>query len=370
MKQRIWYIDNLRIFLTFLVVAHHWAIANGGPGDWYYTENNLGQFGTLLLAIFVATNQAFFMGFFFFISAYFIPFSYKKKGAFTFLKERIIRLGIPLLFYAFIISPVLMFFSKKLSGAFSGGFWQFVLTDGGLSVGPMWFVALLLIFSILYLWIDSMFFGNLERFYVPIKKHVRVIGFVALILFTYFIRVYYPVGDWVPVIDVQPAHLTQYVFCFILGIWAKETNVLQKLSFKKSKLWFAIAQVLIFIGFPLVFLLGGATEDISRFMGGFTGQSFAFVVWEQLVAVSMILGVLGMFKKYFNSQNSWLTDLSQNSYAIYVFHGVVVIAFSAMFKFYDGNSMYKFILLLVPVYLFCYLLAKFVRSIPIVKRVL
>jgi len=86
MKQRIWYIDNLRIFLTFLVVAHHWAISNGAPGDTYYSEANIGPVSTLLLSIFVATNQAFFMGFFFFISAYFVPSSYKKRGGFTFIK--------------------------------------------------------------------------------------------------------------------------------------------------------------------------------------------------------------------------------------------------------------------------------------------
>ena len=72
-SKRLYYIDNLRICLSLLVVAHHWALANGGPGNWYTGENNLGEFRTLILSQFVAVNQAFFMGFFFLISGYLYP---------------------------------------------------------------------------------------------------------------------------------------------------------------------------------------------------------------------------------------------------------------------------------------------------------
>ena len=31
---RLFYLDNLRIYLTILVILHHTAIAYGGAGDW------------------------------------------------------------------------------------------------------------------------------------------------------------------------------------------------------------------------------------------------------------------------------------------------------------------------------------------------
>ena len=40
-------------------------------------------------------NAAFFMGLFFLISAYFVPSSFERKGTWTFLKDRFLRLGIP-----------------------------------------------------------------------------------------------------------------------------------------------------------------------------------------------------------------------------------------------------------------------------------
>lgn len=368
--QRIFHIDNLRIFLTSMVVAHHWAIANGGPGDWYFTESNLGPVGNLLLSLFVATNQAFFMGFFFFISAYFVPQSFIRKGGLTFLKERIIRLGIPLLFYAFVLSPLIIFSVRKFGQSYTGSLIDFILNDGGFSVGPMWFVALLLIFSFAY-WC----FVQIFKKYTPdgslssIKKSYQILGFIGLVLLTFLIRIYSPVGNWIPVLGIQPAHLMQYILCFILGIWANQNNALNRLKLITSKRWFAFAQVLIFVGFPLVFLLGGA-ENTGLFMGGKTWQSFSYVLWEQLVALSLILGLLGIFEKYFNRQSEWAKDLSRSAYAVYVFHPVVLVSFSLTFQRFQGYSLEKFILLLFPALLFCYLLAKFVLSSNLIRKVL
>ena len=39
--KRLYYIDYLRIFLSFLMVAHHLALANGASGNWYTAESNL-----------------------------------------------------------------------------------------------------------------------------------------------------------------------------------------------------------------------------------------------------------------------------------------------------------------------------------------
>jgi glucans biosynthesis protein C len=367
--RRIYFIDNLRIFLTFLVVAHHWAIANGGPGDWYYAENNLSDFGSLLLSVFVATNQAFFMGFFFFISAFFVPVSFDKKGTRIFLKERLVRLGIPLVVYSFVISPVSMFLVRRFSQDYAGNFIHFILNENGIfSVGPLWFIALLLIFSFAYSVVRSVFAKKSLTF--PFNKAYGVLLLVALVLITFLIRIFSPVGSWVPVLGLQPAHLAQYVLYFALGIAAYRQNIIEKLTLKSSKRWLALAQFLILVVFPALFLLTGETVNIDLFMGGKTYQSFLYVLWEQSVAVSMIIGLLGFFKHFYNRQSNLQKDLSQNSYAIYILHGLVLVPISLLLLSFSVNSMDKFLLLLLPAFVFCYLLAKFVRMSSIIRRVL
>ena len=63
-KPRLLYIDNLRILLTILVILHHLAIGYGAPGNNIYVETGeISTVSTILLTLFVAINQAFFMGF-------------------------------------------------------------------------------------------------------------------------------------------------------------------------------------------------------------------------------------------------------------------------------------------------------------------
>ena len=97
------YIDNLRTFLITLVMLLHIAVTYGPIGFWYYYERT-GLLSTYLLGFFVSFNQAFLLGLFLMISAYFIVPSYDRKGADLFMRDRFRRLGIPLLFYIIIIS--------------------------------------------------------------------------------------------------------------------------------------------------------------------------------------------------------------------------------------------------------------------------
>ncbi len=103
----MFFVDNLRILLTILVISHHISITYGAPGSWYHREGVPDMLSAIILTLFVAVNQAFFMGFFFMISGYFVPGSYDRKGGGKFLKDRLMRLGIPLVFYMVVIDPLL-----------------------------------------------------------------------------------------------------------------------------------------------------------------------------------------------------------------------------------------------------------------------
>lgn len=76
-KDRLLFIDNLRILLIILVILVHLAITYGAPvGDWYYQEVEAGMIESIFYIFFIAVSQSFFMGFFFLISGYFAPGSY------------------------------------------------------------------------------------------------------------------------------------------------------------------------------------------------------------------------------------------------------------------------------------------------------
>src|SRR5260370_42644985 len=92
-SKKIFYIDNLKVGLITLVVLHHALITYGAEGAWYYTQKTTYIGADIPMLLLVVINQSFFMGFFFFLSAYFTPGSYNKKGAARFVKDRLLRLG-------------------------------------------------------------------------------------------------------------------------------------------------------------------------------------------------------------------------------------------------------------------------------------
>ena len=125
-KARLFFIDNLRIALIVLVVLHHLAITYGHSGGWYYYEGQPDMVTSIVFTLFNAVNQAFFMGFFFMISGYFTPGSYDRKGGGSFLKDRLLRLGIPLLFFIIIIDPLMAYVLGINIRGFQGPLWQFL----------------------------------------------------------------------------------------------------------------------------------------------------------------------------------------------------------------------------------------------------
>ena len=101
-RTRLSYLDNLRVVLTALVVLHHAAVTYSHIPLWYYYEAPHDDSATAL-DVFLALNQAYFMGFFFLIAGYFTPGGLDRKGVGRFARDRLVRLGIPLLLFVIVV---------------------------------------------------------------------------------------------------------------------------------------------------------------------------------------------------------------------------------------------------------------------------
>ena len=113
--------------MTALVILHHTAITYGAAGGWFYYElHPSGSTSSLLLTLFCATQQAYFMGFFFLLAGYFTPPSLERKGYAQFLGDRFMRLGIPLLAFIFILGPLTAAMVTVHEGK---GFWPHFLVS-------------------------------------------------------------------------------------------------------------------------------------------------------------------------------------------------------------------------------------------------
>src|ERR1700743_143782 len=195
--QKIFYIDNLKVILIILVVLHHTFITYGAPGGWYYMQKTTQQAALIPMTLFVAVNQSFFMGFFFFLSAYFIRPSYQKKGASRFIKDRLVRLGIPLIFYSCILGPFMNYLVYYFGYDHHISFSQFL---GGyndwIDFGVLWFVGALLLFTLIYVVWRQIITNRTNKINIQISLSNVMAFAVMLGVASFLVRLVFPIG-WI-----------------------------------------------------------------------------------------------------------------------------------------------------------------------------
>ncbi len=323
---RLAWIDNLRVLLTILVILLHLAIGYGAAGDWYYDEpGTVSTVSEVLLTLFVAINQAFFMGFFFMISSYVASASLARKGPAAYLRDRFRRLGIPILLYAFVVNP--LFVAFLIARDQGGGYWG--LLRGRyfdyVAVGPTWFLEALLLMSIGYVIWNRLRppTGAGAHPWSPSNGALASLA-LALGLASFVVRIWLPVGWWLEPIHFQLAHFPQYVTLFALGVAASHRGWFQAMTPAQGRLWSRVAIGLV-VAFPVLFAAGGALDRVlDPFLGGWHWQQFAYSLWEQAMCVALVVSLLVLFRRRVSDQGRVARAMSGASYATYVFHAPVI----------------------------------------------
>jgi surface polysaccharide O-acyltransferase-like enzyme len=370
-SKKIYYIDNLKVGLITLVVLHHALITYGAEGAWYYAQKTTHIDAIMPMVVLVTINQSFFMGFFFFLSSYFMPGSYDKKGAVRFVTDRLIRLGIPLVFYSFILSPVFIYLVYYFGEGHHITFMQFL---GGfhdwIDFGVLWFVAALLLFTMVYvLWRMA------RKKYQP--KPLRtpssgmILGFAAAVgVVSFLVRIVFPIGWILNPVGFQLAYFSQYVALFILGGVAAKNNWLDTFPFDKGKRFVRYALRLLLF-FPIILII----EKVDKapqgwFTGGLHWQQLVYAVWEQLLGFSIIVALLTYGKKLWNRSSGLLRKLSRNAFAVYIFHPLVLIVLSLSVRNWDVDPVIKLLVVAPLAVVGSFLLASVITLIPGVRRII
>ena len=367
--KRIFYIDNIRLFLTILVVLHHIAVAYGGSGGWPLKEDPTDDISPILLTLFNAINQSFFLSFFYMLSRYFIPGSYDKKGPAKFIKDRLIRLGIPLLVYTTIISVFIDFIVLNFSRGEDVSIFRIVMykiQNPHWVVGPLWFVEGLLIFSIIYSLFRIITKFSFKPFKVSFPRNSSIImSITAIATGTFLVRIWSPVGVEVHVF--QLGHYVHYAFCFWVGILASRGKWFDNLSRSQARVW-KITAIVMIIALPIVIAISGGS--VEPFMGGFSWQSLVASFWESIACLSIIISLLYMFRNRFYNQGRLLKWMSPNFYIVYILHQPIIVSIMIPFLYLDIPTAVKFFIVAfigIPV---CFIVGNLIRQIPFTKKVL
>ena len=345
--RRLGYLDNLRSLVIFLVVVTHSNVTYSGIGSWYYTEGNpanLDILSRILFGLYGSFTQAWFMGILFFLAAFFAARSLAKRGPAAFAKERLFRLGVPLLIYMFVIDPFIGYFIMNYGNirehlTFLQAYLDYLGSFRWIgSTGPLWFVEALLLFSLPYAaW----------RAIRPSAKTAgespRAMTVILIITATglgaFSIRLFQPIGT--SVVNLQLCYFASYIALFLLGLHAGERRWLENFPEKQGLTWFTVALGAGLILWHVIMIGSGAARGVMLLNGGLNWQSFVYAYWEAFVAIGFSLGLVAFFRKYLNVENRFTKLLAANSFAIYMFHAPVLITISLLVRPWHGAPLLK-----------------------------
>jgi hypothetical protein len=300
------------VALTVLVVAHH-AGQTYGPtgGRWPVFEAERAA----VLGPFFAVNAAFFMGLFFLISGYFLPASVERKGGAAFLRDRAVRLGLPLVLFAVALFGPVAYADYTADGgalSFPAFFGRVFVGEGRVEVGHLWFLAHLLVYGAAYvLWralarrLPGRSGGRAGGASTTAPGGWALLAFAAgLAAVTFAVRAAFPVDRWVNllgVVPLEPAHLPQYLALFVAGIAAARRGWLERLPVRTGLVWLAVGAGAAAARYAYPALRGAAGPETLPALtrGGVNAGSLLWSTWEAIICVGLCVGLVTLAREWF-----------------------------------------------------------------------
>jgi hypothetical protein len=319
------WLDNLRVVLIGGVIVAHAATAYIVEVSWYYEERTTSELVTTAVTFPVFMAAIFGLGPLFLVAGLLSARSLRTKGAAAFVRTRLLRLGLPLLAFLLVIDPLTDFLGDLPE---PGGtpLWDYLLNRTGTGdFGPMWFVAALLLYSLLYAgWRgarprplqtgQTVTRGQLAAF----AAVIAVVSWLMWLMWTY--------TDPTPV-NANFGHWGQAAGLFVLGVAAGERGWLDTLTPPRARRlgWLAATGIVLISGLAGYTL---ATDDFESMTGGLHWEAVAFAAIAGVVGVAVSLWVITWFRYRWDHAGPLARRAGRGSYAAYLIHPPVLVLVS------------------------------------------
>jgi hypothetical protein len=348
MKQRLAYLDNLKVLLVVGVIAVHCAVTYGFDGTWYlesYDEMAGGLVDALTVVIVI--GWLFGLGLFFLIAGRLSSPSLDCKGPARFARERLIRLGTPVLAYTLLVSPALEYFNYRENEGGTRGFWSFFGDQiWHLGPGPTWFLEALLAFSLGYALLRSLRPHTRPPSQAPLQgSHVTAIV-IAIATSSFAAHLAFPIGS--EQFHLQLGMFPQYLILFSLGAAAGRRQWLETLT-PTLRRRCGLAAAITTAAMPAIllagdFFAGGAAED--RFAGGWHWQAAAASLTEGVLATCVSLWAIAYFRQRQDHLRPLTRRAAPAAFGAFIVHPPVIVVLALAIQRISVPAELKFICVL------------------------
>lgn len=362
------FLDRIRVLLTALVILHHTAIMYGAEGGWFLQYKASDQASGLLMTLFCAVNQAFFMGMFFLLAGYFSTRSFESKGARQFLTDRLLRLGVPVLVFGFVLGPFTNALAETPAGESVWSFWWQLMARGSFNIGPLWFAYALLFFSVAYM-VLRLLLPQLRWHLSPaVMKHASAAFFLLVWgIAAFVLRLWVPTGQERGLLQI--GYFASYILLFFFGCAAGHGRLLENIDRKLALPWGWISLLTIPSLFVYAILSGALKGATFHVNGGWTMPAFAYAMWEPFVAGGIMLMLLWRFRVSVKPWAFW-KKLTPLCYAAFIVHAPVVVGLGVLLQAWKDYSLGLFFLVGSASVILSFAVAALLVKLPGAKKIL
>ena len=346
-KEHLYFLDNLRTFLIFLVVIYHAGVVYESSGltasFWIVDDPSTSNLPGLLNVI----MDIFVMPTLFFISGFFTPSSLERKGALRFLKSKFRRLMVPWVIAVFTLMPlykVIFLYSRGLPQESWTTYFHF--SNGIFSMSWLWFLPVLFLFDVLYL--------LLWKLNLPTDKLPLSLAVAAVFVLGFIYSVVASVLGWIgwtktPLIDFQNERLLPYFLVFLLGTLCYRKKIFDT-DKRNMKLYIAVnatawipinvyvITLLNYIFRPGKYLISEGTDLLLLWFG------------FHLSLLALLYCAVATFKYFFNRQGRFGRELGRLSYGVYIIHIAVMGPIALALLHTDTTGILKYPVLALATY--------------------
>jgi len=329
----------LRAFIIVLVVAHHAVLAYHpyapppptslvSQPRWWGAFPVVDTHRWAGFGFFTGFNDTFFMALMFFLSGCFLPGSLERKETGTFLRDRLLRLGVPFIIAAGFLAPLAYYpaFLQTGSGWSLAGFWKQWSGLGNWPAGPAWFLWVLLGFDVVTVVALSLRGNSASVRQPPYVLTQRPFAFFALLVLL-SAAVYIPMAlffgpmdwkSWGP-FTFQTSRLFHYALYFLAGVLFGRQGLERTFLTAAGALAKRWALWLIFslcaFAFATVITILVLTSHIGSMPWAIAGGG-AF----SLSCAASGFAFLAIFLRFAGVRGKLFDSLSANCYGIYLLH--------------------------------------------------
>lgn len=325
--ERLYYLDNLKTLLIAGIIAAHAVMGYADFGSWTYQDIQEVTLSPVVETIFVilavTLGGLFLMGLFFLLSGLMAQDSLARRGPSRFTSDRLLRLGIPFAAYTLVIWPLLEF---ALLEPFvpRGSYWAwFTDTDPMLDNGPLWFVGVLLLYSLALVAWRRLFPSRRSPERPLLSRDLAVLALVVGIA-TFLVRIAFPADSNQP-LNLHLWAWPEYLAMFGLGVVAARRGWLRPVPQAISRPA-GIATLVVVVVLPAIILTTqplGLTED--AYFGGWGLPALVGGLLEGVIAVSAPIWVLSFAQRHLNGTGTLRRAMARSSYAAFMLQGPVLV---------------------------------------------